>query len=127
MQEIKDALENQIPNLDFSDDDFNHAISLYPCFYKHDWGVDSCTDNIIIHLIAHLITRYQAQVASGGVSDTPPARIQSTTVGSVSVSYAVTALSPKDEAFYAEFSTTTYGKLFMSMLARQPIPRGLFV
>jgi hypothetical protein len=126
VQEIRDALDDKIPNLVYSDADFEHAINLYPCFYKHEWGTDNCTNNIILHLIAHLITRYQQQTAEG-VSDTTPARIQSTTVGSVSITYAVQALSPKDEAFYADFSATIYGKLFLSMISRQPVVRGLFV
>lgn len=77
---------------------------VWPCYYGGDYD-QPCDREIILNLVAHLLTGEQAASQSASRS------AQSKSVGSVSVSYG-TAESNRTADF---FLTTKYGQRFMML------------
>ena len=58
----------------------------YKCYYGADYGLNSCDDEAILYLLAHLITVANLSALTGA---TPSFAVASESVDGVSTSYAV--------------------------------------
>jgi len=80
----------------------------YKCYYGAEYGRNSCDNEIILHLIAHLI------VNSDNTKNGDTAKSTSSeSVGSVSVSYVQQQNITAMDAF---FSTTPYGQVYLMLI-----------
>jgi hypothetical protein len=126
---VRPTFEDKFPEITFTDEEWNSAVGLYPCFYGAEWDTSPCDDNVILHLLAHLIITIQHQQgktgASVGVID--GGRTQSKSVGNVSVSYAITPFTTEQELKYGAFMTTSYGKMYLTLLNSINHYGGVFV
>lgn len=126
---MRSSFEAKFHEITFTDDEWNLAVSLYPCFYGAEWDTSPCDDNVILYLLAHLIITIQRQQSGTGsaVGKVGNGRIQSKTVGNVSASYAITAFTTEQELKYGEFMSTSYGIRYLSLLNNINHYGGVFV
>jgi len=83
----------------------------YKCYYGANYGRNSCDDEIVLHLLAHLIFTADKQFDGTAVRQTA-----SESVGSVSVSYATpTAPSTNEDMF---FNSTIYGQTYLMLKSK---------
>lgn len=126
---MRPNFEAKFPEINFEDNEWNLAVGLYPCFYGVEWDTSTCDDNIILYLLAHLIITIQQQQGKTGASvgAVGNGRVQSKSVGNVSVGYAITPFSVEQELKYGEFMTTSYGKIYLTLLKNNYHFGGIFV
>lgn len=123
------SFEAKFPEIVFTDDEWDLAVSLFPCFYGAEWDTSPCDDNVILYLLAHLIITIQHQQGNTGASagKVSNGRFHSKTVGNVSASYAITAFTAEQELKYGEFMSTSYGIRYLSLLININHYGGVFV
>lgn len=93
----------------------DYILATYPCLYGGEYGVgDACIDQIVLHLLAHLL------VVRTTPGNTPFKDLQQTSVGSVSMMFAV--LSPAQRLTF--LNSTRYGQ--MHVLLSQRTGNGAF-
>ena len=85
----------------------------YTCYYGAGYGKNSCDDEIILHLMAHLISN--SDNTKNGDTAKP---VSSESVGSVSVSYVQQQNITAMDAF---FSTTPYGQVYLMLIKNNGI------
>tara|TARA_R100000655_G_scaffold15789_3_gene34806 strand:+ start:10598 stop:10960 length:363 start_codon:yes stop_codon:yes gene_type:complete len=90
------AIENDWASLD----------PIWNCYYCFNYGQDSCTDEAIFNLIAHL------WLAESSSKTSPIKPTQSKSVGSVSVTYNASDDASNNTLFY---NTTIYGQRFLRL------------
>lgn len=90
---------------------------IWPCYYGGNYDDDACSKEIVLNLLAHMITG-ETSAGSGNLKS-----IQSKSVGSVSASYAQGLVVDSERK--AWLSTTKYGMRYL-MLTR-PRQGGVFV
>ena len=83
----------------------------YKCYYGADYGLNSCDDEAILHLMAHLIT-VTNQTALTGASPVLP--VASESVDGVSTSYTVPTNMNQSDTF---FLSTIYGQMFKMIIS----------
>jgi len=81
----------------------------YSCYYNANYGSNKCDDEVILHLLAHLIVT--ANNTKGGI---PVYQVASESVGNVSVSYVPTPLNSGDSFF----QSTIYGQTFLMLIKK---------
>lgn len=81
----------------------------YTCYYGAEYGSNTCDDEVILYLLAHLIT-----IADTNTSGESIKQVGSDSVGSVSTSYIANALD-NDDKFY---TSTLYGQTFKLLIAK---------
>ena len=88
---------------------------VWECYYGVQYGSNSCDDEAIFQLIAHL------WIAEKQTNNTSPLReVQSKSVGSVSGTYTTTS---ENSPFFAFFNTSIYGQRFLQLTQKN---RGVF-
>jgi len=86
------------------------------CYYGGVYGSSQCGDEIILNLMAHLLTGELA-ASEGAGKGTPQKGVSSKSVGSVSVSYeASTATQSQRNAW---LMTTLYGQRFILLTRKR--------
>lgn len=86
----------------------------YRCYYDFDYGVDTCDNEIILTLLAHLLTLDLNDINSSN-NGSPTQTVASRAVGNVSESYVDYPIdSTKDEFFM----TTRYGRLYLQLIKK---------
>ena len=110
---MKDDLVAKFPMIpaDTIDTYFPIYESGYKCFYGADYGVNSCDNEAILYLLAHLIT-VASQTALTGA--TPSFAVSSESVDGVSTSYAVPTNMNQSDTF---FLSTIYGQMFKMIIS----------
>ena len=127
---MRDNFKAKFTEITFTDGEWDLAVSLYPCFYGSEWDTNPCDDNVILYLLAHLvIITQQQQGAIGDLIGKPSDEgyVQSKSVGSVSISKAVTAFTTIDEFKYGNLTSTSYGKMFLALINNINHYGGVFV
>jgi hypothetical protein len=114
--ELQTKFETRFPEITINSGDWDTAMSLYPNFLGTKWGVSEEGDNKVLYLLAHLITVIGSHRAEGAGIVGDRGRLQSKTVGKISVSYAITPLSAEEEFRYGSFLSTKYGKMYLSLI-----------
>lgn len=127
---MRPTFEDKFPEITFTDEEWNFAVELYPCFYGVEWDTSPCDDNVILYLVAHLIIIIQQTQSKTGASVGIPSKegyVSSESVGSVSVSHAVSAFTTQEEFKYGNLTSTTYGKIFLALINNMNRFGGVFV
>lgn len=125
---MRPTFEVKFPEINFTDDEWGFAVDLYPCFYGAEWDTSPCDDNVILYLLAHLIIVIQRQQSETKVGlPSLAGYTQSKSVGNVSFSKAVVAFSTIDEFKYGNLTSTSYGKIFLTLLNNINHHGGVFV
>ena len=83
----------------------------YKCYYGADYGLNSCDDEAILYLLAHLITVANLSALTGA---TPSFAVASESVDGVSTSYAVPTNMDQSDTF---FLSTIYGQMFKMIIS----------
>lgn len=106
-----DDLKAKFPNIDPTviDTYFPLYETTYTCYYGALYGNDVCDNEIILYLLAHLIT-----TAEGYSSGDTIKQVGSESVGGVSVSYVANALD-NNEKF---FTSTLYGQQYKLLTSK---------
>jgi hypothetical protein len=106
-----DDLKAKFPNIDPTviDTYFPLYETTYTCYYGASYGSNNCDDEIILFLLAHLIT----------IADTNPfgesiKQVGSESVGGVSTSYIANALDNNDKFF----TSTLYGQQYKLLTSK---------
>lgn len=87
---------------------YTNNANIYCCYYNKPYDVDSCDDEAILLIIAHLIIiDKKASTSSGTVKD-----VASKSVEGVSTSYVVNSTNSSTDLF---FNSTTYGQRFLQL------------
>jgi hypothetical protein len=97
---------------DISEETISKYFSLfektYTCYYGVEYGKNSCDDEIILHLIAHLIVNSD-NTKNGDTSKS----VSSESARNVSASYVQQQNITAMDAF---FSTTPYGQVYLMLI-----------
>ncbi|MGJ0377352.1 DUF4054 domain-containing protein [Aliarcobacter cryaerophilus] len=83
----------------------------YKCYYGADYGLNSCDDEAILYLLAHLITVANLSALTGA---TPSFAVASESVDGVSTSYVVPTNMDQSDTF---FLSTIYGQMFKMIIS----------
>ncbi len=87
---------------------FASNAAIFCCYYNKPFGTDTCTDESIFLVIAHLITLDQKSTTNtSSVKD-----VASKSVEGVSITYATTGNTSESDAF---FNSTVYGQKFLQI------------
>lgn len=85
----------------------------YKCYYGAEYGNNTCDDEAILYLIAHLITTTQQSTL---ISSTPNFAVASDSVDGVSTSYFMgNATVSLNESFYL---STVYGQIYLQLISK---------
>lgn len=106
-----DDLKAKFPNIDAATIDTYFPLyeTTYTCYYGAVYGSSVCDDEIILYLLAHLIT-----IADTFQSGESIQQIGSASVGSVSTSYIANPLDNNDKFF----ASTLYGQQYTLLTAK---------
>lgn len=77
------------------------------CYYDAEYGSSTCTDEIILQLLAHLIT-IDSKTGSSSLHD-----VSSKAVDGVSISFTAANLSTRTDDF---FNSTKYGQRYLQLI-----------
>ena len=115
---------SKFPEITASVSEWNRATSLHKCFFGIEWNTTECDDNKILYLLAHLIVciRSESSQQNAGIGI-----VSGKSVGSVSLNYAVTALTTKEQLIYGDFLKTVYGRVYLSLSKGAYKGGGVFV
>ncbi len=100
-----DDLKTRFPNLDTDAIDTYLPLyeNTYKCYYNAEYGSNACDDEIILNLLAHLVSINVTQSDGDQIR-----QVGSESVGSVSTSYVANPLDNNDKFF----TSTIYGQTF---------------
>lgn len=127
---MRSSFEAKFPEIDFTNDEWGKAVDLYPCFYGAEWDANPCDDNVILYLLAHLIIMIKRQQGATGDAVGVAGDVgytQSKSVGSVSVSRAVSPFSTIDQFKYGDLTSTSYGQNYLTLINNMNHYGGVFV
>lgn len=100
-----DDLKARFPDLDevVVDKYLSFYENNYQCYYGAEYGLNSCDDEVLLNLFAHLIT-----VANDTTDGESIKQVSSESVGSVSTSYIANALDNNDKFWTSSIYGQTY-------------------
>ena len=104
------VFENRFPEFtsEILDAHYTSNANIFCCYFSKSYGADTCSDEAILLIIAHLITIDQkATNSSGTIKD-----VASKSVEGVSISYNVSSTNSSSDLF---FNSTTYGQRFLQL------------
>ena len=85
----------------------------YKCYYGADYGLNSCDDEAILYLLAHLITVANLSALTGA---TPSFAVASESVDGVSTSYFMgNGNTSLNDSF---FLSTIYGQIYLQLISK---------
>ena len=85
--------------------------NVYQCYYNAEYGIDKCDDEIILNLLAHLIS-LDYNASNSGDASIPADNIASESVGNVGTSYQLSGnVSTSDTINF--FNTTRFGRQYI--------------
>jgi len=109
-----DDFKARFPDPEFTtatvDAELPPLIAVYNCYYGGSYGSNTCDDEIILNLLAHLLTVLGSTSDANGTQS-----IASESVGSVSRSFSTPTTSDDNYLF---FNTTKYGKAYLMLTAK---------